>query len=148
MAADTSSRIRPKRTVKRVAMGFVSRSVVDQGISLPDRWSRAGEGSGVLNGGEGDALRIDVTPGCSGPGVGHGGDHLGVGEAAGEDPEVPVDGAAVQDLEQHLEVGAGEEPEGAGVAGQGDGVAGSAGAAGQHVLGADGEAGALEAEAG
>src|SRR5260370_11044215 len=151
-AADTSSRVGPKRTEKGVAMGFVSRSVArrlpDDGISRPARGSRAGEGSGVLDGGESGALGVEVALGGSGPGVGHGGHHLRIGEAGGEHPEVPVDGAAVQDLEQHLEVGAGEEPEGAGVGGQGEGVAGAAGAVGQDVLGADGEAAGLEAEPG
>jgi MoaE-MoaD fusion protein len=61
---------------------------------------RTGKRHGVLDGREGGALGVDVAAGGAGGGVGDGQDDLGVGQAGGEDPEVVVGGAAVEDLDQ------------------------------------------------
>src|SRR5436305_2104433 len=62
----------------------------------------------------------------AGLGVGDGQRVLDGGQRAVEEPELLVDGAAVEDLGHHLDVRRVEEPEPAGVAGERHGVAGAA----------------------
>ena len=59
-----------------------------------------------------------MGPGFAGVGVGHGRRDVDVGEPGREDPVVPVGRAAVEDLDDHLDVGGVEEPEVAGVGGE------------------------------
>src|SRR5262249_17904673 len=75
----------------------------------------------VLDGLEGRAGRIEVGLDRTGLRVGHGQRDLDVGQASGEDPLPGVQGTAIEDLDDHLDVARVEEPEGARVGGQGDG---------------------------
>src|SRR4029077_10785090 len=63
--------------------------------------------------------RVGVGPDLAGEGVPDGDGVGDVRERAEEDPELAVERAAVEDLEDQLDVGLAEEPEGAGVRGEG-----------------------------
>ena len=72
----------------------------------------------VLNRREQRPFRVEPDGGVAGFRVDHGQLHLGVRQTTGEDPEVLVQTAAVEQLDDHLDVGRIEEPEGARVLGQ------------------------------
>src|SRR5258708_39613623 len=96
-------------TVRTRIAGPSSRQDPEGKSPPPD--SRAGaEGSGVLDRLEGGVLRIDVGPDRAGRGVGHRQIDLDVGEAAGENPEMSAEAAAIDDLDDGLDVGSVEEP--------------------------------------
>src|SRR5436305_1134284 len=126
----------------------------------PPRWLRGSRGEarsplgavvesgGVLERRERRVLVVVVDLDRAGLRVGHLGVDLDVGQAAGEDPEVLVQRAGVQHLQDHLDVGVVEEPEIAGVAGQRHRLAG-AGLPGRSAPGdVDREATAAETETG
>jgi len=72
---------------------------------------------------------------------------LDVGGAGGEDPDAAVDAAAVEHLDQHLQVRRGEEPEEAAVAGHRQRAAAARAAEEVGPADLDGEAAAEQAEA-
>src|SRR5258708_7441662 len=109
---------------------------------------RTRQRAGVLDGLEGPLLGVGVGPHLAGLGVGDGDRRFDVGETSGEDPEVLVEGATVEDLDDGLDVGGGEEPEVAGVVGQLHGLGLALGAAGRLEGCSDLEAAALQAHGG
>src|ERR1700753_4507568 len=95
----------------------------------PGASGTGGEGAGVLDGLERLPLRVRVGAGDARDGVLDGEVDPDVGEAAGEDPVALVQGAAVDDLDDGLDVGGAEEPQIAGIGRQAD-AGGAAGGAG------------------
>ena len=88
---------------------------------VPVLWT-CGQGRRVLDGRERCALSVRVRARGAGGGVGHGGRDLDVREAGREGPVALVRRAAVEDLDDELDVGRVEEPEVAGVRGETDAV--------------------------
>src|SRR5687768_16782480 len=83
----------------------------------------------VLDRLEGSAPGIFINLRGAGLGVLDRDPHLDVGQAGGEDPEAVVEGAAVHDLEEDLDVALVEEPEVAGVVRQQRALGGQRGGA-------------------
>ena len=93
--------------------------------------TRAGEGVRVLDRLEGDALRVRVGPDGARQRVGHRHHDVDVGQTSREDPEPTVEGPTVHDLDHHLDIVGGEEPEVPRVGGQRHRHAGAARALGR-----------------